>query len=63
MKSGNLNFLEPSGPLQVCNGTDLPLYSTLINFFEHNLKDLQRKCSNEQKCPTKKTKTKNKDDV
>jgi len=26
MKSGNLNFLEPSGPLQACNGTDLPLY-------------------------------------
>ena len=25
MKSGNLNFLEPSGPLQACNGTDLPL--------------------------------------
>jgi hypothetical protein len=24
MKSGNLNFLEPSGPLQACNGTDLP---------------------------------------
>ena len=23
MKSGNLNFLEPSGPLQVCNGTAL----------------------------------------
>ena len=23
MKSGNLNFLEPSGPLQACNGTDL----------------------------------------
>ena len=23
-KSGSLNFLEPSGPLQVCNGTDLP---------------------------------------
>jgi len=22
-KSGNLNFLEPSGPLKVCNGTDL----------------------------------------
>jgi len=21
MKSGNLNFLEPSGPPQVCNGT------------------------------------------
>jgi hypothetical protein len=25
MKSGNLNFLEPSGPLQSCNGTALPL--------------------------------------
>ena len=25
MKSGNLNFLEPSGPLQAYNGTDLPL--------------------------------------
>jgi hypothetical protein len=25
MKSGNLNFLEPSGPLWACNGTDLPL--------------------------------------
>jgi hypothetical protein len=24
MKSGNLNFLEPSGPLQSCNGTTLP---------------------------------------
>jgi hypothetical protein len=25
MKSGNLNFLEPSGPLQACNGTALPI--------------------------------------
>jgi hypothetical protein len=24
MKSGNLNFLEPSGPIQDCNGTVLP---------------------------------------
>jgi len=24
-KSGSLNFLEPSGPLQACNGTALPL--------------------------------------
>ena len=24
-KSWNLNFLEPSGPLQACNGTALPL--------------------------------------
>jgi len=28
MKSGNLNFLEPSGPLQASNGTDLPLLSS-----------------------------------
>jgi len=27
MKSGNLNFLEPSGPLQACNGTDLPFFT------------------------------------
>ena len=27
MKSGNLNFLEPSGPLQACNGTALPFNS------------------------------------
>ena len=26
MKSVNLNFLEPSGPLQACNGTALPFY-------------------------------------
>jgi len=24
-KSGNLKFLEPSGPLQACNGTALPV--------------------------------------
>ena len=29
MKSGNLNFLEPSGSLEACNGTDLP--STFYN--------------------------------
>jgi hypothetical protein len=31
MKSGNLNFLEPSGPLQACNGTALPyIYITRL---------------------------------
>ena len=30
MKSGNLNFLEPSGPLQACNGTALPFFSLII---------------------------------
>ena len=32
MKSGNLNFLEPSGPLQACNGTGLPLPFTFYQF-------------------------------
>ena len=31
MKSGNLNFLEPSGPLQACNGTALP-YIDSVSF-------------------------------
>ena len=31
MKSGRLNFLEPSGPVQAFNGTALPLP---IHFFE-----------------------------
>ena len=32
MKTGNLNFLEPSGLLQACNGTALPLpVSTYYN--------------------------------
>jgi len=30
MKSGNLNFMEPSGPLWACNGTDLPLKCVII---------------------------------
>ena len=30
MKSGNLNFLEPSGPFQACNGTALPFPLPLI---------------------------------
>ena len=31
MKSGNLNFLEPSGPLQACNGTALPFFFIFIS--------------------------------
>jgi hypothetical protein len=30
LKSGSLNFLEPSGPVQACNGITLP--STVIIF-------------------------------
>ena len=39
MKSGNLNFLEPSGPLQACNGTALPL--PLIQLAHWNNDDTQ----------------------
>jgi hypothetical protein len=31
MKSGNLNFQEPSGPLEACSGTALPYLITIIN--------------------------------
>ena len=31
MKSGNLNFPEPSGPVHACNGTDLPLPLTYVH--------------------------------
>jgi len=29
MKSGNINFLEPSGPVQACNGTALHFYTDI----------------------------------
>jgi len=31
LKSGNLSLLEPSGPVQACNGTALPV--TLLHLF------------------------------
>jgi hypothetical protein len=31
MKSGNLNLLEPSGPVQACNGIALPLPFTFTS--------------------------------
>jgi len=31
-KSGNLNFLEPSGPVQACNGSDLPFFEIFEYF-------------------------------
>jgi len=34
MKSMNLNFLEPSGPLQACNGIILPLFTSIIIIFQ-----------------------------
>jgi len=41
MKFGNLNFLEPSGQLQACNGTALPFFlqctKTGIQVLENNI--------------------------
>ena len=37
MKSGNLNFLEPSGPLQACNGTALSFFYLFWDFTKINL--------------------------
>jgi hypothetical protein len=31
LKSGSLNVLEPSGPVQACNGVALPFFLTLLN--------------------------------
>jgi len=45
MKSGNLNFLEPSGPHQVCNGTALHLAAALnslpLSFYCQDYTDQQ----------------------
>ena len=42
MKSGNLNFLEPSGPFQACNGTALPFfYLKRPTFLSHKYVHLQ----------------------
>ena len=32
-KSGNLNFLEPSGPVQACNGTDFTFFTIYGSFY------------------------------
>jgi len=38
MKSGDRNFLEPSGPFQTCNGTDLPFTALSRNFLKEILR-------------------------
>jgi len=46
-KSENLNFLKPSGPVQACNGIDLPLpllyvsSSDIINVVEVGFNDMK----------------------
>jgi hypothetical protein len=50
MKSGNLNFLEPSGPLQARNGTALPFILYIL---------LQRANSDKNDCIDQKWNNKN----
>jgi len=45
MKSGSLNFLEPSGPVQACNGTDLPFNYLPSNMVSHYSNIICRYCS------------------
>ena len=47
LKSGSLNPLEPSGPLQACNGIALPLPLLLNNqrIYPGNLKSSEKKYS------------------
>jgi hypothetical protein len=52
MKSGNLNFLEPSGPLQACNRTVLPAIAKLLkklNEYEILLRRLMEWNTRQQK--------------
>ena len=52
MKSGNLNFLEPSGPLQACNGTALPLPLPYIDYkYSYVVVDLPNTLSQHTNAP------------
>ena len=44
MKSGNPNFLEPSGPRQACNGTALPLLAVAFSSSQHAFEYIQPNC-------------------
>ena len=40
LKSGNLNLLEPSGPVQACNGVALPFFLPGVLDMALNLKSV-----------------------
>jgi len=49
MKSGNLNFVEPFGPLQACNGIALPYFTFISSSYAgpggHAVQDVGLRCS------------------
>jgi len=48
LKSGSLNLLEPSGPVQACNGIALPFFKNghSLMIFQLKLSVLSWKCHN-----------------
>ena len=57
-KSGNLKFLEPSGPLEACNGIDLSFYyiqssgANVMNVTKHFDEEKSIICRKSIKCTT-----------
>jgi hypothetical protein len=47
MKSGKLNFLEPSGPLQACNGTALPFLFVHSKFYAVSFFYYRKHCTSD----------------
>jgi hypothetical protein len=41
MKSANLNFLEPSGQIQACDATALPLHLPFIFYQYFKIQDIK----------------------
>ena len=52
MKSGSLNFLEPSGPLQACNGTALH-FTFYRYFYKPVAQNVQKTVMNWKECARK----------
>jgi len=50
LKSGSLNLLEPSGPVQACNGIALPLPLPLPTLRNRKLNMLSLKMNEESYC-------------
>jgi hypothetical protein len=52
MKFGNLNFLEPSGPLQACNGTAFMVIIVYISWNNKSVFDIiDARCKHEDRNP------------
>jgi hypothetical protein len=50
MKSGSLNLLDPSGPVQACNGIALPLPLVFIDITKLSFTYPRRHCCSDGGC-------------